>query len=113
MHNEYIKAKEICREALREWRCAINDHLPDYDGSYLINWTMDDALYVQKETNNVIDTILSTCMHNHCAYELGIIKQDFANAIKAKNIAKCKEVMNEAHWELYKVLRAVKAIKEV
>ena len=112
MEREYLKAKEICREALREWRCAINDHLPDEDGTYLIDWDMDEARYVQRETNECIDVILSTCMYAHCAYELGIVKRNFENAIKANNIAKCKESMKEAHWEFYKILRAVKAIKE-
>lgn len=46
MERDYTKAKEICKVALWDWRDNINDFLPDWDDSYYIEWTIDDALYV-------------------------------------------------------------------
>ena len=110
MECDYVQAKEICREALMDWRYAVNDHLPDYDGSYYIDWTMEDALYVQSETNKAIDIVLSTCMGDHKRYELHQIQNGFAEAIKANNIDKCKRIMKSAHWEFYCIIKALKAI---
>lgn len=111
MERDYVKAKEICREALWDWKWAVDDYMPDYDGSYYVDWTMDDARYVQSETNKAIDIVLSTCMCDHKGYELRQIQNKFAEAIKANNIDKCQQIMREAHWEFYCIIKALKAIK--
>ena len=110
MERDYTKAKEICKGALLDWRDNINDFLPDWDDSYYIEWTIDDALYIQQETGKAIDAIMSTCMKDHIAYELHCLEKDFAEAIKSKDIGKCKRAMLDAQQIFGATLKALKAI---
>ena len=111
IENNYMEAKRICTDELREFYCDINDFLPNPDGSYFVAWSMEDALYVQRRINAAIATILSTCMRCHVAFEMDNIQKDMAEAIKAKNIPEVKRVLNNAVREFSYVLAACKAIK--
>ena len=111
MENNYMAAKRICADELREFYYDINDFLPNPDGSCFLVWSMKDALYVQRRINAAIATILSTCMRYHVAFEMGNIQKDLDKAIKAKNIPEVKRVLNNAVLEFSYVLAACKAIK--
>ena len=111
MESNYMDAKRICVDELREFYYDINDFLPNPDGSYFVAWSMEDALYVQRRINVAITTILSTCMRYHVAFEMDNIQKDMTEAIKAKNIPEAKRVLNNAVHEFSHVLAACKAIK--
>ena len=113
MGNKYLIAAGTCLEAIREFYYSINDLLPDVDGSYMFDWDMDDALYVQSNINTTINTILSTEMHNHVACELTIVQQDLNREMKANNINGVKDAFQEAMTQFSYVYKACKKIKEV
>lgn len=111
MENNYVEAKQVCLNELREFYEDINDFLPDEDGSYFMPWTMEVVLYVQRRLNKAIDIILSTCMRYHIAYEMDIIQKDMSKAIKHKDIDNAKMVLNNAMCQFIGVCRACEAIK--
>lgn len=92
------KAKETCAHALLAWGDAVKKCLPNANKSYLIMWTLDDARYVQSETNKAIDTILSFDMYKHYATELRELQGNFESAIKENDIRKCKQLLMYVLW---------------
>lgn len=112
--SRYIEAKKKCLEALWEFRCDINDLLPDTAGGddYYTGWTSEDCEYVQRCIDRTVGVILSTCMYDHVAQEMWQIKNDYEAAIKEKDIRKCQLALNKAMEEFAIVHTCCKAIKE-
>ena len=111
MENKYLIAKEICLDAIKEFYENINDLLSDMDGSYMIDWTMSDVLYVQRHVNATIETILSTELRHHVTFELNIVQQYLKREMKANNIEGVKDVLQEAMTQFSYVYKACKRIK--
>ena len=114
MVSKYQEAKQKCLEALREFRCDVNDHLPDTAGGddYYINWTLEDCEYIQRCINRAIGVILSTCMADHVSYEFHTIQNTYATALKEKDINKCRRVLNGVMEEFAMIHAACKAISK-
>lgn len=112
MENKYLIATEICLDAIKKFYENINDLLPDMDGSYIVDWTMSDVLYVQRHVNETIETILSTELRHHVTFELNIVQQDLNREIKANNIDDVKDVLQEAMTQFSYVWKACKRIQK-
>ena len=108
--SEYQKAKEVCREALFEWRDDTNDLFPEDDRSYMIDWTIEDAIFAQNCTNTAIDSILNTCMRNHVSCELDHIRKRFEHAINTKSIIRCQGALRYAHKVFCDILTDLRVI---
>lgn len=116
MENKYIEASRICREALREFKHNVNEYLPDNPESMNLvfagagKWDLEACQYIQGQISSVVDTILSTCMSEHCAYDLRIVQEAYASAVKAKDIGRCQQAlvgfMKEAHI-VYTVCKSI------
>ena len=120
MENKYLSARRICLDALREFRCEVNEYLPDNpEGPVLVftgagEWDQDGCSYIQRCINRVVDTILSTCMADHVSYDLHMVQDTYNQALKEKDVQRCQRALLDFMEEARIIHAACKAIpKEV
>lgn len=101
--SEYFEALETCDCAIFDLWGAINDLLPDYKGEYLEEWSLGDCEYINNQLHSTADTILSTVMRDHCAYEVHRAIDAWDNAYKNKNIPACKAAFEKCCGEFRRI----------
>ena len=104
--SDYVKDLQICSDAIFDlWR-EVNDHLPDYNGKYLIDWDLTECNYIKDSLHAAASTVLSTVMMDHVAYEVRSAIDTYDAAFKKKDIAKCKAAFLNC-CEVFREIRIV------
>lgn len=106
----YKEAGTICKAALLEFRDNVNDYLPDADGEYWVDWTLEDCKCIKNCIDATISTILGTCMANHVTYELTQAQKLYDNAFEKKNIKGCQIALNKCMKEFNTLFEVCKRI---
>lgn len=115
MDDKYLSAKRICLDALQVFRCDVNDYLPDNPHSTDLiftgaDWDAGDCNYIQRCIDRVVDAVLSTCMADHCSYDLHIVQDAYTKAAKKKDIPLCQRALLDFMEEVRIVHAACKSI---
>lgn len=79
-----------------EWFGDINDHLPNPDGSYEIEWDLDSGKYVHRVTLKCISDIKDTVMGGQILYELTQVNSGFSEAEEKKDITMYQRALANA-----------------
>ena len=108
--NTYLTDLKSCNSAILDFREEIDDLLPDWKGEYYIEWTLQECKYIKKEIDDVANTILSTKMVDHCAYEVTEVSRKYNDALsiaeKTGDFTACKTALLYAVDE-FNIIRAV------
>ena len=117
MDNKYHSAKRICLDALWDFRCDVNEYLPDNPESADLvftgaDWDLKACAYIQHCIDRVVDIILSTCMADHVSYELHCCQDAYAAALKEKDIRRCQRALLDFMDEARIIHAVCKAIPE-
>ncbi len=105
--SEYFESLEKCDRTIFDLWGAINDLLPDMQGNYLDEWSLSDCEYLHKHLHITADTILSTVMYNHCAYEIhcamDVWDKAFEVANKTGDVSPCKAALDKCYNTFHEI----------